>query len=294
MSINLLIDKPKISTLRKIQLFRNTKQALRLPDELIYKLEEILLGDYDTIYSENELRHKALEFALVSTAETVSNDEMDIRDSEYTIENSMPQNILDWESYIWMLSEGNHMFTEGFIYALLKAYYFKFKKGRTPGEVKIIDNMINFMIFNDTYSYIFDEISQRLDIFNKFGYIQKAAKLISHNMTILCSSDEIEEEITPNYEIDITKMREIDATTLYDPNPDYKYYEYTLKRIGDPVPIDIEGLAPEIIMKDGKLTISKQAIDENDVSADEITKINDALRAIEIINEYINIYIDTH
>ncbi len=275
MSINLLIHKPKISTLKKVQIFRNTNQAVRLPSELISLLEEILLGDYDTIYSENRLRNKALNEG--------------ISDSIYTIKVNISDNVLNWESYLLMISGENHNYVSGFIYALLKAYDFKYEKERTHEEIKIINNMINFMIFNDSYSsLLFDEILDTLPDFFTKSYIQNSTKAISNYKKISNYRYNIEDYIkhNPNYEIvNITKMDK--KSSNY-----FKYY--TLKRINNPVPININELSPEFIMKDGKLTISEQIIDENNLSYEEIIKINDSLRAIEIINEYINIYIDTH
>ncbi len=292
MSINLLIDKPKISTLTKVQLFRNTNQVLRLPEELIYELEKILLGDCDTIYYENELRKKALnnrDFPL-SFNEISLNENPDKIFNDY-----MPANLLLWGSHILMLSEGDHIFKNGFIYALLDAYDERNLKEKTLKEVKILDNMINFMIFNYGYSeLLFEEISNTLNDLDKYVYIKNATESISDIKTMRNTKNYIENYIKryPNYEIDnyeyeMDYHKDIDI----DDNP---YVLYTLIRIGNPEPIDIKGLAPEIIMKDAKLTVSKQAIDRYNFSNDKIKKINDTLRAIEIINGYINIYRDTH
>ncbi len=298
MSINLLSPKKEISTLKKLQLWRQTEQAIRLPSELIEIVEDAIFGNYDTIIQQNYLQsislleHKDLEQYL---------DEDDLVDdfNEINIIDHMRDNPLEWDSNLLVFAYVNEKLFKGYVSSLIKIYDYMINTSDLIIEQKErLNNMIKFMIFNYNYlEKILLEIANSLyeiykiddEGFDKREILEEIYYNI-HNIYNTKNISEYHRRIRIGDELYGIMYVSDESKDRYDKG--YRYNSYT-HRVSAPKPIDINFNQEIIITGENKkgekgLIITSEIYEKGDnVSDDEWKKYEDSLRAIDIINRYV-------
>ncbi len=222
-SISILTINNKVLSITKLQQWRKTLQARRLPEELIEIVEYSVFSQSDQVEKENELR----KYALNKSWDIIGHPT--VNHMTFTISGlpSFEFEIDKFPGFVLMLSEGGHRFTKGYIdlvSGLIDNIYF----GR-------LINLEDADILNNEPS-----LEDKLIIENMINEELKQADVLKHSLQFMLDDYRIWSLLTNEIEEVLSFENVIDRSSL-------SFAIFYLKK--DNKPMHLEELSDSVLIK---------------------------------------------